>query len=514
MNLLTLRKHYERLSTTRLSTLSSERCGAQISACDWTLNFSRQYLDGDAEAALSTLAEEKDLKGAIYSLFAGDVVNPSENRPALHWAFRSVGTSSSTAISEVSESLEPALEYADTIRKTIERAGIKTILHAGIGGSDFGPRLLYDAFKDSIAQSVEIRFVANFDPLDLERALKDIDPATTMAIGVSKSFSSGETIYNLNRIREWLRDGLGDAWPDHMAIVTASPAKAIVWLGRPIKQIFEMPLSVGGRFSLWSNSSLSCMIAFGTEWFRTFLEGARKIDEHVRTEPIETNMAIQLALLDYWNMTVRDIDSGIVLAYSNALRLLPAYLQQLELESNGKSVQPDGKGISAPSTKGLWGGEGTIGQHSYHQWLHQGCADVNVEFIIALDSQKDKLGTRSLTANALAQSEVLANGRTETEILAAEPDAPSELIRQKVMPGGRTSILLATKDFTPEALGGLIALYEHRTYLAGRLWGVNSFDQWGVELGKIQAEKIEKDLSGESISDDPVTRSLVNFFSS
>lgn len=499
--------HLKRLDQQKLSTLSAQRAVKQWETAGWMLNASRQFLDDEAESALYDYAEKRGIPKAIQDLFSFIHVNPSEDRPATHWALRAK-KSDDPEIEAVRRTLDPALSFAEDVRSS---GKIKTVLHLGIGGSDFGPRLLHDACKDDTPNEIEVRFAANVDPLDLDRALAGIDPATTLVIGVSKSFSSEETMYNLERTKSWLEAGVGANWPDHMALVTASSEKAEKWLGKPSDQIFDMPVSVGGRFSLWSNASLACMIAFGKDWFHTFLEGGRTMDEHVKTAEAEENLALRLALVDYWNMTVRGIESNIVLGYSNALRMLPTYLQQLELESNGKSVGPDGEPIPVRSISGLWGGEGTIGQHSYHQFLHQGDCNIAAEFVIALNPERDVNGSRALIAHALAQAEVLANGRSFDEIAAEEPNLDPVIQKQKVMPGGRPSLILACLKFDAKALGSLIALFEHRTFLAGRLWGVNSFDQWGVERGKVQAAKIKKALRGDGETSDPITNTLVKY---
>lgn len=500
--------HHDRLRTHKLSLLAANRPDAKLSACGWTVNTSRQVLDDASEAALLEFAEASSIPDAIRAMFDFELVNPSEDRPATHWALRAL-PSSDPRVEAIRASLDPALAFAEQVRSS---AKIETVLHLGIGGSDFGPRLLHDACKDDYPNAIDVRFAANVDPLDLDRALSGLDASTTLVIGVSKSFSSEETMYNLERARDWMMSEVGSGWANHFALVTASPEKAEAWLGRASSQIFDMPVSVGGRFSLWSNASLACMIAFGRSWFEEFLSGARDMDTHVRTSALSDNLAVKLALTDYWNMTIRGIESNIVLGYANALRMLPTYLQQLELESNGKSVQPDGSPIAARSISGLWGGEGTIGQHSYHQWLHQGVCNVAVEFILALNPKRDPNGTRALIAHALAQAEVLANGLTEDEIAAEDPRLDPVIRRQKVMPGGKPSIILACRDFSAASLGSLIALYEHRTFLSGRLWGVNSFDQWGVERGKVQAARIKTALATGSSVEDPVTSQLVNFF--
>lgn len=500
------------LSNQDLAPIAAARKDKTLSAAGWHINLARQYLNNDAEAALLGLAHQRDLKGAIGRLFAGEHVNSSEDRPAMHWALRLPDGSGSGLAAEISASLKPVFAFADAVRSGKKLPGVKTILHVGIGGSDLGPRLLHDAFAPTHGGEIDVRFVSNIDPLDLDRALNGIDPATTLVTGISKSFSTEETKYNLDRARDWLKAGLGDQWPHHLAIVTANPDKANAWLGIESDQLFGMADSIGGRFSLWSAGSLSCVIAFGSDWFRALLAGAHAMDEHFRTAPASENIPLQLALTDYWNMSVRGVDAEMVLAYSNALRLLPAYLQQLLLESNGKLVTPEGKPVSGRTIIGHWGGEGTIGQHSYHQWLHQGSSNVAAEFIITMKDGADEAGSKGLVAHALAQAEVLANGYQYDDVLATEPGLDPIIACQKVIPGGKPSMIFACKDFGPEAVGALIAMYEHRVYMGGVLWGINSFDQWGVERGKVQAGRIKAALLEGGDNPDPVTDSLVNFF--
>ena len=495
-----------------LPSLAASRQGKTLDAAGWHINLSRQYLNETAESALSDFAVSTDMSGAIARLFAGEHVNSSEDRPAMHWALRLPPGKGEGLSAEISASLEPVFKFADDVRNGDKLPGLKTILHVGIGGSDLGPRLLYDAFAHTFGAEIEVRFVSNIDPLDLSRALEGIDPATTLVTGISKSFSTEETKYNLDRVRDWLKAGIGDQWPHHLAIVTANPDKANAWLGIESDQLFGMADSIGGRFSLWSAGSLSCVIAFGSEWFRSVLAGAHAMDEHFRTADLSENVPLQLALIDYWNMTIRDTASEMVLAYSNALRLMPAYLQQLLLESNGKLVSPDGKPVSGRTIIGHWGGEGTIGQHSYHQWLHQGSSDIAAEFIIATTPEADELGSKALVAHALAQAEVLSNGYQYDDVLTTEPGVDPAIACQKVIPGGKPSMIFACRDFGPEAFGALIAMYEHRVYAGGVLWGINSFDQWGVERGKVQAGRIKSALLEGGDNPDPVTNAMVDFF--
>ena len=508
-----LRTHLERLSTVQLSQLAQHRKDQTLEACGWHVNLTRQHLDSAADAALQNMARAKGVPSAIEDLFNGAHVNVSEDRPALHWALRTRAEEENDVSAAVRKSLEPVFDFADDVRGAKRLDDVTTVLHLGIGGSDLGPRLLYDAFCHEHKGRIKIRFASNIDPMDLERQMKALKPHSTLVVGVSKSFTSEETMYNLNRAAEWLKKDLGDAWSDHVAIVTANPEKAEAWLGAPSDQIFDMPESVGGRYSLWSAGSLSCIVAFGSDWFQEFLAGARAMDEHFRTAPLEQNIPVRLALADYWNMTIRGIESEMVLAYSNALRLLPSYLQQLLLESNGKRISSDGTPATERTIVAHWGGEGTIGQHSYHQWLHQGTSEFGAEFVIAVTPEADKLGKSSLIAHALAQAEVLANGYHEADIEAAEPGLDPEIVKQKVIPGGHPSVIIAHRDLDPAAVGSLLAMYEHRTFVAGRLWGVNSFDQWGVERGKKQAGKIRQALLEDGDCADPITQALVKYFS-
>ena len=501
------------LKDASLKDLARARAGrAPLSAAGWTADFTRHYLDDTAEAALLAHGAAAGLETAAAGLFGSEIVNPSENRPALHWALRAQAPLEGEA-EAVRQSVLPALAFAADVRTgRIEcRAGgpFRAILHIGIGGSDFGPRLIADAFSDHAVPDLDLRFCANVDPYDLDRALVGLDPATTLVIGVSKSFGTEETLYNLGRARAWLEDTLGEDAAHHLALVTVNPERATDWLGGQEAHLFDLPLSVGGRFSLWSAASLACMIYLKAGTFEAILKGAAEMDAHTRTAPLAENLPMRLALLDFWNASFLHRSMRVMLAYAHRLRMLPTYLQQLEMESNGKSVGPGGIPAPYSTAPALWGGEGSVGQHSYHQWLHQGSRDVPCEFILAPDYDRDPDGVTALTAHALAQAEVLANGRSFEEVKAEEPDLSDAIAKQKVHAGGRASSFLHHKAFGPEAFGSLVALYEHRTYFAGRLWGLNPFDQWGVERGKTMAQRLKPALAGSQAADDPVTAALI-----
>ena len=508
-----LKNHANRLQQQPLKTLAAARAGdAPLEAAGWKISVARHFLDTSAQASLLQHGAEAALVKAGEDLFGGAIVNPSEGRPALHWALRAPARLTGEA-ETIRQSVLPALEFAAKIRsgeiRTALGEAFTAVLHIGIGGSDFGPRLIADAFEDLAHPAIKLRFAANVDPYDLDRAMAGLDPASTLVIGVSKSFGTEETLYNLSRARSWLEEKLGDDAARHLALVTANPEKAKAWLGGRDAYTFDMPISVGGRFSLWSAASLACMIYLGPDVFRKILNGANEMDEHVRTAPLESNAAMRLALLDFWNTSIREKPMRVLLAYANRLRMLPTYLQQLEMESNGKSVDSEGKSVAPPTAPALWGGEGSVGQHSYHQWLHQGSQDVPCEFILAPDYDRDSDGLDALTAHALAQAEVLANGRSLDEIRAEEPGISDAVSAQKVHAGGRPSTLLSHAAFGPEAFGALVALYEHRTYFAGKLWGLNPFDQWGVERGKTMAGRIKAVLKTPEKAADPVTTALL-----
>ena len=509
-----LKSHAARLADASLRDLSPSRADRAIHAPYWAMDTARQFLDEAVEGALIAHGEEVGLGKAVQRLFNADIVNPSENRPALHWALRAPFPMGDEA-TEIRSSVLRALQFARDVNsgeiKTSRDETFTAVLHIGIGGSDFGPRLIADAFADKASGAIDLRFCANVDPFDLERAMHGLDPARTLVIGVSKSFGTEETLYNLRRGLAWLEASLGDAAAAHLALVTANPDRATAWLSGRRAHLFDMPLSVGGRFSLWSAASLGCMIYLGADTFEAILTGANSMDQHVQNAEIGDNVPMLLALLDYWNAALRGENMRVALAYANRLRMLPTYLQQLEMESNGKSTGPDGAPVGSATAPALWGGEGSVGQHSYHQWLHQGTHAVPTEFILALDKGAETEGQTALIAHCLAQAEVLANGRSFEEVKAEEPNVTDDVARQKVHPGNRPSTMLICDEFSPEAIGALIALYEHRTYLSGVLWGVNSFDQWGVEQGKTMAARLKPVLRGEAAADDTVTSALAAY---
>jgi len=420
-------------------------------------DYSRQRLGAMTLRLLSRLAEERGLADWRNALFSGRHINNTEDRAAWHTALRA-----SDAPPEVRSTLSRMKELASRLRS---EKRFTRIVNLGTGGSDLGPRLVADALAD---QRLDVRFAANVDPKDLERALEGADPQSTLFVVVSKTFTTQETMANAEAAKRWLGER---ATKQHFVAVTANTDFARSF---GAEQILPMWDWVGGRFSVWSAVGLAAMCAIGPEAFQEFLDGARDIDEHFAQAPLEKNVPALMALIGVWNTNFLGEATHAVLPYSNALRLLPAYLQQLEMESNGKRVDREDRVVEYATAPVLWGAEGTVSQHSFHQLLHQGTHTVPCDFV-------DVSSNEVLSANARAQADALAFGT----------DAPS-LPAYRQYPGNRPSSMLFFEELTPRNLGRLIALYEHKVFTQGVVWNINSFDQWGVELGKELARKILK----------------------
>lgn len=461
----------------------------------------KRRVDAGALAALIAFAEARGLSDRVRALFAGEIVNASESRPALHWALRG-GGENQPAVQAMRREQAKATAFAR------EAAGgglgfpVKTILHVGIGGSDLGPRLIWDALR-SYGRGPDIRFCANVDPEDFREAVAGVDPATTLVIVVSKSFKTPETASNARLAREWLVAALGEENANgHLAAVSSAPDKAQAW-GADASRIFPMDEAVGGRYSVWSSVGLSLQIALGVDVWQRFLVGGQQMDAHFRDAPLAENTPARMAMADVLAHTALGCASRTVLAYAHRLRKLPDFLQQLEMESNGKSAADAAGGLVGATGPLVWGSVGTLGQHSFHQLLHQGTRETVIEFVAALDAGAgDRDRGRSLLANAFAQAEGLLAGRSaavaEAQLLrqGVPADRAKSQARHMDMPGGRESAFVLLDDLSPESVGALIAMYEHRTFAAGVLWGINPFDQWGVERGKVLAEELEAALNG------------------
>ena len=471
-------------------------------------DFSKQRMTPEIHNTLVEFAQGRDVEGWRKRMFAGEKINTSENRAVLHPVLRGTGGSAAHR-KQVRDMRACTRECADKVRNEKK---YKAIVHIGIGGSDLGPRLCADILEVGVKPAFTLRFAGNVDGASINDALAGLDPKSTLVIVVSKSFGTQETLMNGLTARNWL--GTHTA---NMMAVTANRQGALMF-GVPVEQIFDFWNWVGGRFSLWSAVSLSLQFAFGPAVFDALLEGAADMDRHFLETPLENNLPVMMALTSYWNRSCLGASTQAIIAYARRLRKLPAFLQQLEMESNGKSASRDGKTVSSTSPI-IWGAEGTNGQHAFFQYLHQGSDWAPVDFIAVLEDIENRpRHHKALLANCFAQSEALMRGKPEVEVRAelkaqgfSQKDIDA-LAPQKIFLGNRpsTTILLGRTD--AHALGALLALYEHKVFVASVLLGLNAFDQWGVELGKHLAKTILPELDSDKpvTSHDSSTNTLIN----
>ena len=503
----------------------TERMG--VEAAGLYLDLSKQSWTAEGFEAALDLARACDIEGRRAALFGGEAVNNTEGRAVLHPALRAADAADFRALGEpvskeVAATRREMAKFATDIGSGAETGGTKqpftAIVHIGIGGSDLGPRLLWDALRP-LEPTIDLRFVANIDPRDMGEALAGLDPETTLVVVVSKTFTTQETLANADLAKAWLAESLSPRrMVRHLVGITAAPEKAEAWgCGRT----FGFRDWVGGRYSLWSPVSLSVAVALGWDVFERVLAGARAMDEHFLTADLEKNAPVLLALAQVFNVEGLGRHARTVAPYAHGLRRLPAFLQQLEMESNGKRVKRDGSPVDTATGPIVFGEPGTNGQHAFFQQIHQGPQVIPAEFVVvghtsdgAMDARE---GDAPLWSNALAQAQALMVGKTEAEaraeLLAAGADAAEadRLAPHKTFPGDRPSTTLLMDALTPEAVGALLALYEHKTFVEGVIWDINSFDQWGVELGKVLAKAILKDVhAGEpSAGLDPSTAELM-----
>ncbi len=474
------------------------------------LDASRQRVDGAVMQTLLDLARECSVETLREQMFSGVHINTTEDRAVLHTALRAPrsariadqGEDVSTAVANV---LDRMAAFADGVRSGViagsTGARFRTVINIGIGGSDLGPAMAYRALRPFADPSIDCIFVSNVDPADVHEALSRADAETTLFIVASKTFTTAETMTNASVAREWLISALGDTAVASHFVALSTNAAAVSEFGVSAERTFGFWDWVGGRYSMDSAIGLSTMIAIGPEGFHDLLSGFRAMDEHFRQTPLEANLPVLMGLLAVWNRNFLDIATTAVLPYSHALARFPAYLQQLAMESNGKSVRRDGSGVDYQTGAIFWGEPGTNGQHSFYQLLHQGTSVIAVdEIVVARGEYGDTEQQDMLVANALAQASVLSMGRNLDEVIASGTPLPRAA--HKVMPGNRPTSLLFMERVTPHSLGALVALYEHSVFVQGAVWGINSFDQWGVELGKSVAVGILQDIV-EGDSSDP-----------
>lgn len=494
-----------------------------LTAAGILLDYSKHLLDDAARASLLQLAADCRLPEAIRALFAGEAVNNTEQRPALHVALRSPhqGTAEEQAAHETLARME---HFATQVQQGQWRGytgqRLTDVVNIGIGGSDLGPAMVYDALTPFRRPDLRCHFVSNVDPLHLEQTLVRLQPHTTLFIIASKSFTTLETSLNAQAARRWLL-AAGATQADlaqHFVAVSSKVDKAVAF-GIAPDNVFPMWDWVGGRYSLWSAIGLPLVLGLGMPQFRALLAGAHAMDEHYRSAEPAANMPILMALLNLWYSNGFGAQSKVILPYAQNLQLLPAFLQQLDMESLGKAVHQDGSPLSTDSGSILWGSAGTNGQHSFHQLLHQGTLLIPADFIAVLQSHSHNREQQlQLLANCLAQSQALMEGKTAESALQELLDqglpraAAEALALHKAIAGNRPSSTLVLQQLTAESLGALIALYEHKVHAHSVLLGINAFDQWGVELGKVMGTGIYHALTGEGPCStfDASTNALVN----
>lgn len=476
------------------------------------IDYSKNLVDHDVLAALLDLAEAADVESRRDAMFRGDPINVTEKRAALHTALRrpqrtSLHVDGSDVMVEIHEVLDRMSAFAEDVRKG-KRVGatgrpVETVVNLGIGGSDLGPAMAYHALRPHSKRDLDFRFVSNIDPTALHEAIIGLDPETTMFIIVSKSFGTIETLTNAQAARRWVVDALGeDAVPNHFVAVSTN-LERVAEFGIDPENVFGFWDWVGGRYSVGSAVGLSLMVAIGPDNFRRFLAGMREMDLHFTTAPPNQNLPMLLGLLGIWYVNFLGAASHAVLPYADHLARFPAYLQQLDMESNGKGVDREGRPLPTASGPIVWGEPGTNGQHAFYQLLHQGTHLVPGDFI-GFINPTDEIGEQHdlLMANLFAQTRALAFGEDH-------PD------RQRYFAGDQPSTTILAERLEPEVLGALIALYEHKVFVMGAVWGINSFDQFGVELGKVLATEIGAKLAAtDDPGQDPSTNNLIRHYRS
>jgi glucose-6-phosphate isomerase len=504
--------HHKTMRSLHLRTLFGEdpKRGERLTAeaAGLFLDYSKNRVTDETLKLLSQLAEESGLRERIEAMFNGDKINITEKRAVLHLALRapkgtSITVGGKNVVPEVHAVLDRMAEFSTRVRtgswKGHTGKPIKNIVNIGIGGSDLGPVMAYEALKHYSGRSLTFRFVSNVDGIDFVEATRDLDPAETLVIVSSKTFTTLETMTNAESARDWLLNGLGgdrSAVAKHFVAVSTNAEKVSAF-GIDTANMFGFWDWVGGRYSMDSAIGLSTMLAIGPENFRAMLGGFHQMDEHFRTAPFAQNLPVLMGLLAVWYTNFFDVQTIAVLPYEQYLKRFPAYLQQLTMESNGKHVTLKGKQVGYDTSPVFWGEPGTNGQHSFYQLIHQGTRLIPCDFL-AFGHALTPLGRHHdiLLANVFAQAEALAFGKTPQEVTAE--GTPNWLVPHRVFEGNRPSNVLLAERLTPEVLGKLVALYEHSVFTQGTIWSINSFDQWGVELGKALAQRIVPELESPS----------------
>jgi glucose-6-phosphate isomerase len=509
---MALKAHHERIQQMPLRTFFADDAtrGERLTAeaAGIYLDYSKNRVTDETLGLLFSLARESGLRERIDAMFRGDRINLTENRAVLHVALRaprgtSIVVDGKDVMGEVHAVLDAMADFSNRVRSgawtghTGKR--IRNVVNIGIGGSDLGPVMAYEALKHYSERAITFRFVSNVDGTDLVEAVRDLDPAETLFIVSSKTFTTLETMTNAESARRWLLDGLGadsKAVAKHFVAVSTN-ARKVSEFGIDTANMFRFWDWVGGRYSICSAIGLSTMLAVGPENFQALLAGFHQMDQHFRIAPFERNLPVLLGLLTVWYTDFFGAETVAILPYEQYLKRFPAYLQQLAMESNGKHVTREGALIGYPTAPIYWGEPGTNGQHSFYQLIHQGTRLIPCDFI-AFDQSLNPLGRHHdlLLANVFAQTEALAFGKTGEE--AKAEGTPDSLVSHRMFHGDRPSNTILAERLTPETLGKLVALYEHSVFTQGVIWNVDSFDQWGVELGKVLAQHIIPELESET----------------
>jgi glucose-6-phosphate isomerase len=521
-----LEAHYQKLRGLHLRKLFADdpTRGERmtVESAGLYLDYSKNRITDETLKLLLKLAEEADLRARIDAMFRGEKINITEKRAVLHTALRAprgatIVVDGENVVPQVHAVLNKMADFANRVRSgewnghTGKR--IKNVINIGIGGSDLGPVMAYEALRHYGERSMTFRFVSNVDGIDLLEAIRDLDPAETLFIVSSKTFTTLETMTNAQSARDWSLKGLGGdakAVAKHFVAVSTNAEKVSAF-GIDTANMFGFWDWVGGRYSMDSAIGLSTMLAIGPDNFRAMLDGFHQMDEHFRTAPFDKNLPVLMGLLSLWYNDFFGAQTTAVLPYENYLKRFPAYLQQLTMESNGKHVTLDGTAVSCDTSPIYWGEPGTNGQHSFYQLIHQGTRLIPCDFI-AFAHALTPLGRHHdmLLANVFAQSEALAFGKTPEQVKAE--GTPDWLVPHRVFEGNRPSNTILADRLTPAALGKLVALYEHSVYTQGVIWNIDSFDQWGVELGKVLAQRIIPELESRTepkLEHDSSTNALI-----
>ena len=482
-------------------------------AADLTLDYSKHLVTDDTLRLLVDVARAAGVEARRDAMFAGEHINTTEDRAVLHVALRMPpGSELRVDGQDVTGDVHAVLAKMGQLSERIRDGSwtgatgkrIAAVVNIGIGGSDLGPAMATTARADDAIPGITSRFVSNVDPVDLYAATHDLDPASTLFVVSSKTFTTLETVTNAEAARAWLLGGLGDAaGPDAVArhfVAVSTNASAVADFGIDPANMLEFWDWVGGRYSYDSAIGFSLMVAIGRQAFGEMLFGFHAMDEHFRTEPMASNLPVLMGMLNVWYNNFFGAQTHAVLPYSHRMARFPAYLQQLTMESNGKSVRLDGSPVVGQSGEIFWGEPGTNGQHAFYQLIHQGTKLIPADFIVFAESTHERGEQQDLlVANALAQTKALAFGKTAEEI-AAE-GTPPELVPHKIMPGNRPTSTIVAPEVSPAVLGQLVALYEHTVFVEGTVWGIDSFDQWGVELGKALAKELAPMLTSQTAPD-------------